>query len=129
MPIDLEEKEILVLLKTAKQFTIAGVVFGNLTKDHKNPSVHPSERALWNSMAGNLSGKPTWKRSLALIKLTKKHFGSRFTVIGTGGIFSGKDAREKIKAGADLVQLITGMVYEGPQLPGQIAHELSLLIS
>lgn len=125
MPIDLGEKNTLALLRVAKRFTIAGVIFGNLTKDHKNPDVDPADRKLWGSKKGNLSGKPTWKRSNALIRLTRKHFGKRFTIIGTGGIFSGKDARAKLRAGADLVQLITGMVYEGPQLIGQINHELA----
>ncbi len=125
MPIDLGEKDTLTLLKVAKKFTIAGAVFGNLTKDHKNPEVDSKERKVWAESVGNLSGKPTWKRSNALIRLTRRHFGKRFTIIGTGGIFSGEDAKDKLKAGADLVQLITGMVYEGPQLIGQINHHLS----
>lgn len=124
MPIDMGEKDTLALLKVAKKFTIAGVIFGNLTKDHKNPDIDPEDRKSWSERQGNLSGKPTWKRSNALIKITRKSFGKRFTIIGTGGIFSGKDASEKMKAGADLVQLITGMIYEGPQLIGLINHYL-----
>ncbi len=124
MPIDLGEKDTLVLLKVAKKYTISGVIFGNLTKDHKNPDVNPEDRKVWATKPGNLSGKPTWKRSNALIRMTRKHFGKRFTIIGTGGVFSGKDASEKMKAGADLVQLITGMIFEGPQLVGQINQHL-----
>ena len=124
MPIDLGEKNTLPLLTTADKFTIAGVIFGNLTKDHDNPDVNPEDRVEWAKKKGNLSGKPTWNRSNALISMTKKHFKKRFTIIGTGGIFSGADAREKMKRGADLVQLITGMIFEGPQLIGQINHFL-----
>lgn len=125
MPIDLGALPTMGLLRVAKKFTIAGVIFGNLTKDHANPEVDSADRKLWASKQGNLSGKPTWKRSTALIKLTRKTFGKRFTIIGTGGIFSGKDAKDKLKAGADIVQLITGMIYEGPQLIGQINRELA----
>jgi dihydroorotate dehydrogenase len=121
MPIDLEQRETLALLQTADAFSfIRGVVFGNLTKDKKNPDVDPQDRQEWKKKAGNLSGKPTWNRSNACISLTKKKFGNRFTIIGTGGIFSGEDAQTKLSLGADLVQLITGMIYQGPQVVGQI---------
>lgn len=120
MPIDQGAKETRSLLKTIVPHNIRGVIFGNLTKDKTNPDVQPEDRKKWTQMKGNLSGRPTWKRSNACIKLASKEFGSRFTIIGTGGIFSGKDAWTKMKLGADLVQLITGMIYEGPQLIGQI---------
>ncbi len=126
MPIDLSEKETVALLRTADGHTIAGVIFGNLTKDKKNPDVHPSDRELWEKSHGNLSGKPTWHRSNTYIKLTKKLFKQRFTIIGTGGIFTPEDAATKIELGADLVQMITGMIYEGPARVGEIARHLSL---
>lgn len=126
MPIDLSAKETRKLLATAgKHAWVKGVVFGNLTKDHNNPDVHPEERKLWSSMKGNVSGKPTYARSLAHIQMAHKEFGERFTVIGTGGIFSPEDALEKLRTGAHLVQLITGMIYQGPQLIGQINHYLA----
>ncbi len=125
MPIDLTHRETLALLDIAKVHTIAGVIFGNLTKDKANPDVHPKDRDLWVNAKGNLSGKPTWQRSNDLIKLTKKHFGKRFTIIGTGGIFTPEDAQTKLDLGADLVQLITGMIYEGPARVGEIARHLS----
>jgi len=125
MPIDLQKKHILELLDAADRSSISGVIFGNLTKDKENPAVDPQDRILWKERTGNLSGKPTWERSNALIKLTKKHYGKRFTIIGTGGVFSGEDAKEKLRLGADLVQLITGMVYQGPQLIGEINSYLA----
>jgi len=120
MPIDLDQEIILKMLDVADHSFIQGVVFGNLTKDKKNPKVDPQDRIVWQCHKGNLSGKPTWDRSNKLIKLTKKHYDDRFTIIGTGGVFSGEDALHKIKLGADLVQLITGMIYNGPQLIGDI---------
>lgn len=120
MPIDQDKNETLQLLKVLDKANVQGVIFGNLTKDKTNPAVHPEDQAIWRGRKGNVSGKPTEHRSNLLIALTKKHYKSRFTIIGTGGIFSGSDALKKIKLGADLVQLITGMIYQGPQVIGQI---------
>ena len=125
MPIDQSEKETLQLLKVIDKHKIAGVIMGNLTKDKTNPAVDPQEVEQWHNKRGNLSGKPTFERSNALIALTKKHFKNRFTIIGTGGIFTPEDAQKKIELGADLVQLITGMIYKGPQLIGSINRELA----
>lgn len=125
MPIDLGKENTLQLLKVLDKHEVQGVIFGNLTKDKTNPDIHADDLAAWKNARGNLSGKPTKKRSNDCIALTKKHFGSRFTIIGTGGIFSGEDAWQKIELGADLVQLITGMIYQGPQLIGQINKYLA----
>ena len=120
MPIDQGAQATRELLAVVAKHTVAGVIFGNLTKDKTNPSVTPADRKRWKTMRGNISGKPTWERSNAHIALTKKEFGNRFVIVGTGGIFSPADAAEKIHLGADLVQLITGMVFQGPQLIGEI---------
>ncbi len=125
MPIDQSESETLELLKVADKHNVAGVIFGNLTKNKTNPAVTKSDQTAWQNKKGNLSGKPTFDLSNKLIALTKKYFKNRFVIVGTGGIFSPDDALMKIKLGADLLQLITGMVYEGPQLIGQINHKLS----
>lgn len=126
MPIDQTEKETLELLKVCDKHVIAGVIFGNLTKDKENPAVELSERKLWKTRKGNVSGKPTFARSLALIKLTKKNFKNRFIIVGTGGIFTAEDATEKLEAGADLLQMITGMIYEGPQQIASINRQLAV---
>lgn len=126
MPIDLSWEETDALLRIIADHSISGVVFGNLTKDKNNPAVHPADREQWLHSSGNLSGFPTRERSNALIKQTRQHFGSRFIIIGTGGIFSAQDAVKKIKLGADLVQLITGMIYEGPHLIPQVAAAVSI---
>ncbi|MBU0974224.1 dihydroorotate dehydrogenase (quinone) [Patescibacteria group bacterium] len=126
MPIDQSNKETLLMLQIINKYNIAGVIFGNLTKDKSNPDVDPADLKAWKLAKGNLSGKPTWKRSNKLVKLTRKNFKKRFTIIGSGGIFTGENAVKKINDGADLVQLITGMIFEGPQVIGQINLRLSL---
>lgn len=125
MPIDLDEEQVMALLAEADQSFIAGVNFGNLTKDHQNPDVHSLDRKKWMSLKGNLSGKPTWLRSNTLLAAAKKRYKNRFTLIGTGGIFSEEDAIQKLELGADLLQLITGMIYEGPQLIGRINRAIA----
>jgi len=126
MPIDQSEHETAALLAVANQHNVQGVIFGNLTKDRSNPAVTPADQASWKEKKGNLSGKPTWERSNAHIAFTKKKYGKRFTIIGTGGIFSGEDALEKMRLGADLVQLITGMIFQGPQVLGSISRTIAL---
>jgi dihydroorotate dehydrogenase len=125
MPIDQSDQETIQLLAVINKFNIAGVVFGNLTKDHRNPDVTELDHQKWSQMKGNLSGKPTWHRSNRLIKLTRDKYKNRFTIIGTGGVFTAQDAATKINFGANLVQLITGMIFEGPQVIGQINKHLA----
>ena len=72
-----------------------------------------------------MSRFPTRDKSDNLIAKTYKEYGNDFIIIGVGGIFSAKDAYKKIRLGASLVQLITGMIYEGPQLIGEINKGLA----
>ena len=69
---------------------------------------------------GGLSGKPLFERSTAVLARMRKLLGPRMAIIGVGGVDSTEAALEKIRAGADLVQLYTGMIYAGPALPGRI---------
>ena len=66
--------------------------------------------------AGGLSGKPVKDRSTFVISYLRKKAGSKLVIIGVGGIFTAKDAQEKLDAGADLLQVYTGFIYEGPAL-------------
>ena len=79
---------------------------------------------------GFFSGKPCEERSNELIALTYKRYGprNRLSIIGCGGIFNGNDAYKKIRLGASLIQLITGMIFQGPQLISQINLELEELL-
>lgn len=122
MPIEKSQESTLEMLEVIANHTPAGVIFGNLAKNRKNPVLVPSEVAKFP--VGNFSGKPTFDPSNQLISLAYKHYKKRFVIIGCGGIFNAFDAYEKITRGANLVQLITGMIYEGPQLISEINNGL-----
>jgi dihydroorotate dehydrogenase (fumarate) len=78
-----------------------------------------------DSIKGNMGGLPTKAISEQMIEKTRRTYGDRFVIIGVGGIFNADDAYRKIQLGADMVELITGMIFEGPQLIGQINHGLA----
>jgi dihydroorotate dehydrogenase len=77
---------------------------------------------------GGLSGKPLFAPSTALLAEMYRRTRGRATLIGVGGIASGADAYAKIRAGASLVQLYTGLVYQGPDLVERIKSELAALL-
>lgn len=127
MPINLDNHQVMSVLKVISEHNITGVIFGNLQKDRKNSTIDSKEADKFKS--GSFSGKPTYDRSNELIELAYKNFGNKLVIIGCGGVFSGHDAYEKIIRGASLVQLITGLIYEGPQLVSRINLELIDIIS
>lgn len=122
MPIELSNVEVLQLLAVIAKHSPKGVIFGNLQKDRNNPTFIQKE--VKKFPVGNFSGKPTYERSNELIYFTHKYYAYRFVIIGSGGVFSAQDAYTKITLGASLVQLITGMIFQGPQLIAQINHGL-----
>ena len=113
------------LLKVIVRHNIQGVTVANLVKDRTKVEI---KDPLTNEIRGGLSGEPTRKHSLELIRHTYENYGDKLTVIGVGGVFSAEDAYAKIKAGASLVGLITGLFFEGPQLVGRINRELVKLL-
>lgn len=74
---------------------------------------------------GGVSGKPLLGRSTDVLREVRKRVGGDFPLIGVGGIFNAGDAQAKFDAGADLVQIYTGFVYEGPRLPSRLSRELA----
>jgi dihydroorotate dehydrogenase subfamily 2 len=117
----------IILAEVASKYTfIKGLIFSNLVKDITNPFFDQEE--IKNAGKGNFSGKPTEKITNDLIWEIYKKFKDRFIIIGCGGVFTGYDAYEKIKRGATLIQMITGMIYEGPSQIGIINKELSALL-
>ena len=74
--------------------------------------------------AGGLSGRPLLGRSTEVLARVRARVGPRFPLVGVGGIFGPEDVRAKLEGGADLVQLYTGFVYEGPLLPRRLAKSL-----
>ncbi len=109
---------------------VDAVIIANLLKNKNNYSFEIGEidEIINNNLKGNFSGKATEKLSNQLIGNIYREFGNKIKIIGVGGIFSAEDAYEKIKHGASLVQLITGMIFEGPQLIGQINKDLVSLL-
>jgi dihydroorotate dehydrogenase subfamily 2 len=127
MPIEKSDSQYKAMLDVILKHRIAGVIIGNLSKDRHNPAIDPSEVDKY--AVGNFSGKPTWESSNHLIEYTRAYVKHKLIIIGCGGIFSPEDAQEKMRRGADVVQLITGMIYQGPQLIGQINAKLTEAIN
>ena len=119
MPIEKSNREFLNMLRVIEKYKfVKGLTIGNLQKNRKDPSLNKQEVRKFK--VGNFSGKPCEQRSNELIKLAYKKYAKRFTIIGVGGIFSAEDAYKKIRLGASLVALITGMIYQGPSLITEI---------
>ncbi|HSI71017.1 MAG TPA: quinone-dependent dihydroorotate dehydrogenase [Gillisia sp.] len=122
MPINISWEDFNELLKILDSYPVNGVVIGNLNKDYSNIT-HPEDAP--REYRGGLSGAPCFELSNELIRRTRRGWGKRFTIIGCGGILSAEDAMEKFEAGADLLQLITGMIFEGPHLMKEICEAYS----
>ncbi len=124
MPINHSWPDFAALLNVIVTHNVQGVTIGNLSKQR---SEIPSEE-LPSQVKGNLSGLPTQALSDDLIGRTYRLYGDRLTIIGVGGVFTAVDAYRKIRSGASLVGLITGMIYGGPQLIGQLNRDLAVLL-
>ncbi|SIT97779.1 dihydroorotate oxidase A [Epilithonimonas bovis DSM 19482] len=111
---DLTDEQLLDIIDIVKETQIAGVIATNTTLSRENLiSENKSE-------TGGLSGKPLTKRSTEVIRFLSDKSGKAFPIIGVGGIHTAQDAIEKLEAGASLVQLYTGFIYEGPELINEI---------
>ncbi len=128
MPVDLSINETKKLCDVAVKHKVDGLIFGNLTKNRNNPLLDKREVSRLSEYKGAFSGLPTNELSNNLIKFAYKNYGNRFVIIGCGGVFSCFDAYKKIKLGASLVQLITGMIYNGPSIIGEINEGLIKLL-
>ena len=126
MPTDIAEKKAGELCFIALRHNVQGVIIGNLTKDRNQKHLKREEVKRFGS--GSFSGLPCGEKSDKLIKYIYKKYGTKLIIIGCGGIFSAEDSYRKIKNGASLVQLITGMIYEGPGLISEINQELVELL-
>jgi dihydroorotate dehydrogenase len=113
---DLAEEDFAAAIETANALT-QGLVVSNTT------IARDGVDAKWASEAGGLSGAPLKKRATDAVRLARAL--TKLPIIGVGGIASGEDARERLAAGADLVQIYTSMVYGGPSTAKKIARSLS----
>ena len=115
---DLSDDQLLDIIDIVKETGIAGVIATNTTISREGLKDANREEA------GGLSGKPLTQRSTEVIRFLAEKSGKAFPIIGVGGIHSAEDALEKLEAGADLVQLYTGFIYEGPGLIKAINKKL-----
>lgn len=106
---------------------IDGVVATNTTIDRQG--LKTSEEEVEKMGAGGLSGKVLSDRSTEVIRYLTSKSGNAFPVIGVGGIFSDRDVQEKLEAGASLVQVYSGMIYEGPALVKRLKKGLAKRLS
>lgn len=118
---DLEEAQIEVIATSLKRHAMDGVVATNTTlaRDSVKAMRHAEE-------AGGLSGSPLLLASNRVIGQLRAALGKSFPIIGVGGILSAADAASKITAGADVVQIYTGLIYKGPELVSQAAKAIKM---
>ncbi len=114
---DLEGEQVQVIAETIRRNGIDGVIATNTTiaREKVQHLRHGDE-------TGGLSGAPVFEASNRVISLLRAALGPAVPIIGVGGVMSGADARAKIAAGADLVQLYTGLIYKGPALVPEAAR-------
>jgi dihydroorotate dehydrogenase len=117
---DLTDEQLLDIIGIVEDTKIDGVIASNTTIERKNLK---SDINLQNEIGG-LSGAPLTKRATEVISFLHQKSNGAFPIIGVGGIMSAQDAIDKLKAGASLVQLYTGFVYEGPGLIRDINREI-----
>ena len=116
---DLDSDQIKVIAATLQQHKIDGVIATNttLSRDAVKGLPHAEE-------AGGLSGAPVLEASNQVISQLRKALGKSYPIIGVGGVITAADAVSKIQAGADLVQIYTGLIYSGPALVTQAAQAI-----
>ena len=116
---DLDQEDIHLIADLLLEFGMDAVIASNTTisREAVKGMEHGNE-------AGGLSGAPVRAASNQVIKSLKARLGNQLPIIGVGGILSGADAREKVMAGASLIQLYTGLIYRGPELVNECAQAL-----
>jgi dihydroorotate dehydrogenase len=116
---DLDEAQVGVIAATLKRHGMDGVIATNTTiaRDAVKGLRHADQ-------TGGLSGAPVLEASNRVIRMLRAQLGAGFPIIGVGGVMSGADAVAKLQAGADVVQIYTGLIYRGPDLVAEAAHAL-----
>jgi dihydroorotate dehydrogenase len=116
---DLDEAQVQVIAATLRRHGMDGVIATNTTlaRDAVAGLPHANE-------TGGLSGAPVREASNRVIAQLRSALGADFPIIGVGGVLSGADAEAKVEAGADLVQVYTGLIYKGPALVREAAQAL-----
>jgi dihydroorotate dehydrogenase len=121
---DLTDEQLNDIIDIVAESKIDGVIATNTTISRESLKTTTTEISAIG--AGGLSGLPLSRRSTEVIRYLKQKSGNAFPVIGVGGVHSADDALEKLEAGADLIQLYTGFIYEGPGLVKSICSRLNM---
>lgn len=116
---DLDPLQVQVIAATLKRHAIDGVIATNTTIDHDKVKDFPHGKE-----QGGVSGSPVRDASNEIIRLLRSNLGPDYPIIGVGGIMTAEDAEEKIKAGANVVQIYSGLIYHGPVLITETARSL-----
>ncbi|HZG18013.1 MAG TPA: quinone-dependent dihydroorotate dehydrogenase [Candidatus Bathyarchaeia archaeon] len=120
---DMTDEQMRDTVQAAVEEGISGLIATNTTLSREPVKDHPHAE-----QTGGLSGRPLEERATAWIREIYQEVGSKVPIIGVGGIFTGEDAYRKIRAGASLVQVYTGMIYEGPGIAKKINKQLIRLL-
>jgi dihydroorotate dehydrogenase len=123
---DLNESQLEDIVAVVEESQLSGVIATNTTIGREGLKTRPEE--IERMGAGGLSGAPITNRATEVIRFLKPRLPKDVTLIGVGGIMSGQDAYDKLKAGADLLQIYTGLIYLGPDAVKQIIEELVALL-
>lgn len=122
---DLEQEAIASILEQAQHYHLAGIIATNTTTRRDGLSTQTSRTGKpIRDEAGGISGAPLTQRSTEIIRFIWQKTGGELPIIGVGGIFTPEDAWEKIAAGACLLQVYTGWIYEGPWIIPRILEGL-----
>jgi dihydroorotate dehydrogenase len=121
---DLTSKTIDATIALALKYKVKGLICSNLTKTRPNPEIKDS----FIPESGSFSGKLVAPLALEQIKYSYQQSRGKLIIVGCGGVFNAQDAYRMIRQGASLIQLITGMIFEGPQLIGEINQDLVRLL-
>lgn len=120
---DLSNEQIDDVIELALEIKLDGLVCCNTTLDRESLSQNSKLKSQKIGMGG-LSGLPAKKRSTEIVQYIAQKTNRQIPIIASGGIFNGADAREKINAGASLIQVWTGFIYEGPSIVKNICREI-----
>jgi dihydroorotate dehydrogenase len=123
---DLADDDIHEVVNLCQALQVSGIIATNTTIARHNlkTTILPTTGNPLSEEAGGISGQPLKERSMEVIRLIYRATGGKLPIIGVGGIFNADDAWEKITAGASLIQIYTGLIYEGPLLVRQILEGL-----
>jgi dihydroorotate dehydrogenase len=119
---DLTNEQLDDVIEIVQETKLSGLVATNTTINRNKLSV--SKDVITGTGPGGLSGKPLRERSTEIVRYISEKTNHQLPIIAVGGIFNADDAIEKIKAGASLVQVYTGFIYQGPGIAKQICKAL-----